>query len=312
MERLRPHFPKVRGKARSDDRTVLSGIIHMEHNGLRWRDAPAVYGPHKTPYNRFVRWSRLGVFARMFRQLAQPGAEGDTPMMESTHLKAHHTAASLSRGALPQAIGRTKGGLNSKLHMVSDGRGRPLNFFLSPGQMSDPRGALVLLAELPAAKRILGDRGYDADWLRDELKARPAHMHPRPPRPPSPRQPQSPALQKALPDRERLRPPQRLESHRHRLHEMRRPVPIGHLPRRHCPLLAAEVSPEPKPIDSTSKWLSSHSLVGSIPHHAPCSLGNSALLLRKDEDGSTPGPHALLSPSSSVGDSAKQKCRDKG
>lgn len=56
--------------------------------------------------------------------------------------------------------------------MVSDGRGRPLTFFLSPGQMSDARGALVLLAELPAAKRILGDKGYDADWLREELKGR--------------------------------------------------------------------------------------------------------------------------------------------
>ena len=56
--------------------------------------------------------------------------------------------------------------------MVSDGRGRPLTFFLSPGQMSDARGALVLLAELPKAKRILGDKGYDADWLREELKGR--------------------------------------------------------------------------------------------------------------------------------------------
>ena len=56
--------------------------------------------------------------------------------------------------------------------MVSDGRGRPLNLFLSPGQMSDAKGALVLLAELPSAKRLLGDKGYDADWLRDELKSR--------------------------------------------------------------------------------------------------------------------------------------------
>ncbi len=56
--------------------------------------------------------------------------------------------------------------------MVSDGKGRPLTFFLSPGQMSDARGALVLLASLPQAKRLLGDKGYDADWLRDELKAR--------------------------------------------------------------------------------------------------------------------------------------------
>lgn len=56
--------------------------------------------------------------------------------------------------------------------MVSDGRGRPLTFFLSPGQLSDARGALVLLADLPPAKRLLGDKGYDADWPRDELKSR--------------------------------------------------------------------------------------------------------------------------------------------
>ena len=56
--------------------------------------------------------------------------------------------------------------------MVSDGKGRPLSFFLSPGQMSDARGALVLLASLPKAKHLLGDKGYDADWLPDELKAK--------------------------------------------------------------------------------------------------------------------------------------------
>ena len=103
VERLRPHFPRVRGKPRVDDRTVLSGIIHVKRNGLRWRDAPPVYGPHKTLYNRFVRWSRLGVFARIFRDLAKPGPDGDTIMMDSTHLKAHRTAASLSKG------GRSRG-----------------------------------------------------------------------------------------------------------------------------------------------------------------------------------------------------------
>ncbi len=98
LERLRPHFPKPRGKPRVDDRRVLSGILHVLRNGLRWQDAPAVYGPHKTLYNRFARWSRLGVFAQIFRDLARPGAEGDTLMMDSTHLKAHRTAASLRKG----------------------------------------------------------------------------------------------------------------------------------------------------------------------------------------------------------------------
>ena len=54
VERLRPHFPKARGKPRVDDRRVLSGILHVLRNGLRWQDAPAIYGPHKTLYNRFA------------------------------------------------------------------------------------------------------------------------------------------------------------------------------------------------------------------------------------------------------------------
>ena len=80
------------------------------------------------------------------------------------------------RGLRPRAIGRTKGGLNSRLHVVSDGRWRALTLFLSSKQMSDARGALVLLAQvllaqLPPAKRLLGDKGQDADRRRDGLTA---------------------------------------------------------------------------------------------------------------------------------------------
>jgi len=96
MERLRPFFPKSRGKARVDDRRVLSGIIFINRNGLRWRDAPAVYGPPKTLYNRWVRWSRMGVFARMLTELATEGAQTDTVMIDATHLTAHRTASSLA------------------------------------------------------------------------------------------------------------------------------------------------------------------------------------------------------------------------
>ena len=70
MARLRPYFPKSRGKPRVDDRRVLSGIIFINRNGLRWRDAPAEYGPAKTLYNRWKRWSNMGVFARIMAGLA--------------------------------------------------------------------------------------------------------------------------------------------------------------------------------------------------------------------------------------------------
>ena len=76
------------------------------------------------------------------------------------------------KGALPRHIGRTKGGLNSKLHAVCDWLGRPRALFLSAGQVSDYTGAAALLSSLPPAKLLLADRGYDADWFRAALAAR--------------------------------------------------------------------------------------------------------------------------------------------
>lgn len=95
LTRIARYFPKSRGVPRVDDRRIVSGIIHVIRNGLRWRDAPAVYGPHKTLYNRFVRWSRTGVFDRIFANLAAVSEPPDRVMIDSTHLKVHRTAASL-------------------------------------------------------------------------------------------------------------------------------------------------------------------------------------------------------------------------
>jgi transposase len=78
MERLRPYFPKARGRARVDDRRVLSGIIFINRNGLRWCDAPAEYGPPKTLYNRWKRWSDMGVFARILMGLAEQAPDNKT------------------------------------------------------------------------------------------------------------------------------------------------------------------------------------------------------------------------------------------
>ena len=105
LKRIAPYFPKSRGVPRVDDRCVVSGIIHVIRNGLRWRDAPVVYGPYKTLYNRFVRWSRMGIFDRIFANLAAQSGPPDRIMIDSSHLKAHRTAASLlKKGMLPVAL----------------------------------------------------------------------------------------------------------------------------------------------------------------------------------------------------------------
>jgi transposase len=95
MERLRPFFPKSHGKPRVDDLRVLSGIIFINRNGLRWCDAPREYGPAKTLYNRWKRWGDMGVFARMMEGLASKCTEQKTIMIDATYLKAHRTASSL-------------------------------------------------------------------------------------------------------------------------------------------------------------------------------------------------------------------------
>ena len=96
--RLQPLLPnKPRGVPRVDDRRVISGILHVLRNGLRWRDAPACYGPYKTLYNRFVCWSEAGVFAGLFTALAAERDESGVVMIDTTHITAHRTAASLQK-----------------------------------------------------------------------------------------------------------------------------------------------------------------------------------------------------------------------
>lgn len=100
MRKIEPYFPLSHGIPRVDDRRIISGIIFVIRNGVRWRDAPAAYGPHKTIYNRFIRWSAMGVFNKIFAGLAAKAGKPDQLMIDATHLKAHRTATSLLKKGL--------------------------------------------------------------------------------------------------------------------------------------------------------------------------------------------------------------------
>ncbi len=102
MARISPFFPLSHGIPRVDDRGVISWIILVIRNGLRWRDVPPGYGPHKTIYNRYIRWSELGALGCIFLELANGGGKTEEVMIYATHLKAHRTAAGLiEKGFLP-------------------------------------------------------------------------------------------------------------------------------------------------------------------------------------------------------------------
>src|SRR3954470_16177826 len=83
--KLAPHLPtNTRGKPRVDDRRVISGIIHVLESGGPWVDAPALYGPKKTLYNRFVRWAARGVWADLFHALASAGGPPAQVLIDSS------------------------------------------------------------------------------------------------------------------------------------------------------------------------------------------------------------------------------------
>lgn len=94
------------GAHRTDDRRVISGIIHVLRSGCRWQDCPACYGPPTTVYNRFHRWSAKGIWRRLFEALVQ-SSDRDIHMIDSTTAKAHRSAAGGKGGPMPkQSVAR--------------------------------------------------------------------------------------------------------------------------------------------------------------------------------------------------------------
>src|SRR5262252_8361074 len=97
--RIQPHLPTNQtGPARDDDRRIISGIIHMLQCGARWRDCPPDYGPYTTIYNRFNRWSRQGVWGKIFYTLTGSTGRVGTMSIDATHIKAHRSAAGAKGG----------------------------------------------------------------------------------------------------------------------------------------------------------------------------------------------------------------------
>ncbi|MAM93332.1 MULTISPECIES: IS5 family transposase [Parvibaculum] len=168
--RLEPHLPHNQpGRPRVDDRRVISGILHILKTGARWRDVPPEYGPAKTIYNRYTRWAHRGVWQRIFAKVAAGGAIPDELMLDSSHVKAHRSASGGKGGSGTQAVGVSRGGRTTKIHCLADACGRIVAIALTPGNIADISMAMPLLEAIAPAKRLLADKAYDADRLRNWL-----------------------------------------------------------------------------------------------------------------------------------------------
>ncbi|MHC2018749.1 IS5 family transposase [Methylobacterium sp. CM6247] len=156
---------------RKDDWKIISGILHVLTSGCRWRDCPAEYGPRTTVYNLFNRWSQRGFWRAMLAALAKAGWSGEAAAIDSTYVKAHRSAHGGKGGGKAQAIGPSRGGQTTKIHVLTAVLGRPGVLLLTSGNASDVLTAPDVLAEAPGCiRRLTADKGYDADWLRADLR----------------------------------------------------------------------------------------------------------------------------------------------
>jgi len=128
---ISPMLPnKPRGVPRVNDRRVLNGIFWVLRSGAPWRDLPQEFGPYTTCYNRFIRWRRAGVWSRIMAAFAA-AHDAAVQMIDTSIVRVHQHAACIARNR-KQSMGRSRGGLTSKIHAMVDSNGLPSGSRLQP------------------------------------------------------------------------------------------------------------------------------------------------------------------------------------
>ncbi|WP_414886674.1 IS5 family transposase [Sphingomonas sp. Root50] len=155
------------GRTGSDNRLFVNGCLWVLRSGAHWCDLPERYGRWKTVHRRFSRWCHAGVWERVFDALTTD-RDNQYLMIDSTIVRAHQQAATGKGGPQDQALGRSRGGLTTKIHMLADALGRPLRFRITAGQAHDITAAPALL-EGQEADAILADKAYDSNELRETI-----------------------------------------------------------------------------------------------------------------------------------------------
>lgn len=143
---------------------VLTAILFVLSEGCTWRAIDQPDANWNSVYQYYRRWCRDGLWQKIWATLA-PQREAKTVFLDSTHIKVHRCGLNPRGGPQSQAIGKTKGGWNTKLHAVVDGRGAPRALALSPGNEADVSHATEVLEKV-AATMVVADKGYDSDELR--------------------------------------------------------------------------------------------------------------------------------------------------
>ncbi len=166
---LKAH-PRVYAGKQAACRRFVEGAHWILRTGAQWREVPERHGNWNSVYKRFARWEENGVWEAMHLEFVQnPDMEGVIP--DTTVIRAHMCAAGGSKkngGQDEQALGRSRGGFSTKIHLIVDALGNPLRFILTPGQRHDVTQVEALIDSYEF-ERFTADTAFDADWLRELL-----------------------------------------------------------------------------------------------------------------------------------------------
>jgi transposase len=157
------------GVTAKDNRLFVNAIFFVAKTGIPWRDLPERFGHWHRVFQRFNRWCKKGVFTRIFEVLRDPDLE--VLMLDSTVVRAHqHSAGQKKSTPEQEQLGRSRGGVSTKIHVAVDGLGKPTKIFLSPGQDHDVTKAPALIRDSEAEK-VIADKAYDSDALIAQIEA---------------------------------------------------------------------------------------------------------------------------------------------
>ena len=148
-------------------RKQIEAMLWIARTGAPWRDLPEHFGPWKTIYSSFTRWSKSGLWSSILGQLAAMNADNEYLMIDSTSARVHQHASGPVGGQLAHAMGRSRAGLATKIHMACDALGYPLGFILTGANVSDFDQCKPLLKRhLKTNSFAIMDKGYDSDAIR--------------------------------------------------------------------------------------------------------------------------------------------------
>lgn len=169
IEHLLPGQEGDPGVTARDNRLFVNAVLWIARTGAPWRDLPERFGIWNSVFQRFNRWCKSGVFATVMEHLQDPDL--GALLLDSTIIRAHqHAAGAEGSTAEDEALGRSRGGFSTKVHVACDGLGKPVKIILTPGQDHDVTQGPALVEDTKA-KKVIADKGYDSDEFIEEIES---------------------------------------------------------------------------------------------------------------------------------------------